>query len=246
MNGLLDHLVVFLTDNSWLAGPAFALITFGESLAVLGIFIPATPILFMIGVLIGNGRIDAASIVLFGVAGAISGYWAWKLSHHLGNRAWQAPALVRHRRGTARARLFFRRWGGISLVVERYLLGPFQSMLPLVAGAARMDTSRFHRYNIASGTLWVMLVLAPGFLVGQGIAIAGLDHNHQDQMIMMLTVASFLAILAGMAAMPRLRGALLALPLKGEIAAKDGSARAEQENFSIQKQSTRSISARQR
>jgi membrane protein DedA with SNARE-associated domain len=207
MNGLLDHLAAFLTDNSWLAGPAFALIAFGESLAVVGIFIPATPILFMIGVLIGNGRIDAASIVLFGMAGAISGYWAsWKLGHHLGNRAWQAPALVRHRRGIARARLFFRRWGGISLIVGRYLLGPFQSMLPLVAGVARMNAWRFHRYNIASGILWVMLVLAPGFLVGQGIAIAGLDHNHQDQMIMRLTVASFLVILAGLAAMPRLRG----------------------------------------
>lgn len=204
MTGLLDQLASFLTDNSWLAGLAFALIAFGESMAVVGIFIPATPILFMVGMLIGNGRIDATSIVLCGMAGSISGYWvSWKLGHLLGNRAWQAPMLVRHRRGIARARLFFRRWGGISLIVGRYLLGPIQSMLPLVAGVARMDARRFHRYNMISGILWVILVLGPGFLVGRGIAFAGLDHHYQDQMIAILTVASVLLIFAGLAAMAR-------------------------------------------
>jgi membrane protein DedA with SNARE-associated domain len=204
MNGLFDHLAAFLTDNSWLAGLAFALIAFGESLAVVGIFIPATPILFMIGVLIGNGRIDAASIVLFGVAGAISGYWAsWKLGCHLGNRAWQAPALVRHRRGIARARLFFRRWGGISLIVGRYLLGPFQSMLPLVAGVARMNAWRFHLYNIASGSLWVMVVLVPGFLAGRGALVAGLSPIRQDHIILILAAGSFLAILTGLVTIER-------------------------------------------
>lgn len=202
MNGLLDQLAAFMTDHRWLAGPAFALIAFGESLAVIGIFIPATPILFMVGVLIGNSRVDAESIVLFGIAGAVSGYWvSWKLGHSLGHRAWQAPALARHRRGIARARLFFRRWGRVSLIVGRYLLGPFQSMLPIIAGVAQMDARRFHRWNMASGVLWIVLVLAPGFLIGRGIAIAGLDHRHQEQMIALLTLASCLLVVAGLAAM---------------------------------------------
>lgn len=204
MNGLLDQLAAFMTDHRWWAGPVFALIAFGESLAVAGIFIPATPILFMIGVLAGNGRIDATSVVLFGMVGAIAGYWvSWRVGHHLGHRAWQTPALVRHRRGIARTRLFFRRWGGISLIVGRYLLGPFQSMLPLVAGVARMDARRFHRWNIASGVLWVLLVLMPGFLVGRGIAIAGIDQRYQNQMIAALTFASCLLIVAALAAMTR-------------------------------------------
>ena len=204
MNGLLDQLAAFMTDHRWWAGPVFALIAFGESLAVVGIFVPATPILFMVGVLMGNGRVDAVSVVLFGMAGAIAGYWvSWRVGQYLGHRAWQTPMLARHRGGIVRARLFFRRWGGPSLVAGRYVLGPFQSMLPLVAGVARMDARRFHRWNIASGMLWVVLVLTPGFLVGRGIAIAGVDQRYQSQMIAALTFASCLLIVAALAAMMR-------------------------------------------
>ncbi len=201
MNGLLQLLSDFMTDHRWLAGPAFGLIAFGESLAVIGIFIPATPILFMVGVLMGSGRVDATAVALFGMAGAIAGYWlSWRAGLQLGHRAWQAPALARHRRGIARARLFFRRWGGLSLVGGRYALGPFQSMLPLVAGVARMDAHRFHRWNVLSGVLWVSLVLTPGFLVGRGIEIAGIGKAWQDEIISLLLLASCLLIVAGLMA----------------------------------------------
>lgn len=199
MNGLLQYLSDFMVDHRWLAGPAFGLIAFGESLAVVGIFIPATPILFMVGVLAGGGRVDPSSVVAFGIAGAIAGYWlSWRAGDRLGHRAWQLPALARHRRGIARARLFFRRWGGISLVGGRYVLGPFQSMLPLVAGVARMDAHRFHRWNVLSGVLWIILVLTPGFLVGRGVEIAGFNKAWQDQIVGVLLVASCGLIVIGL------------------------------------------------
>ncbi|MGQ3393076.1 DedA family protein, partial [Blastomonas fulva] len=128
-NGLLVDLADFLTDHRWLAGAAFGLIAFCESLAVIGIFFPATPILFMVGVLAGSGRVDAASVVLFGIAGASAGYFlSWRAGERLGHHAWRLPTMTRHRRSIARARLFFRCWGGVSLVAGRYVLGPFQSM----------------------------------------------------------------------------------------------------------------------
>lgn len=199
MNGLLDQLADFMVTHRWLAGPAFGLIAFGESLAVVGVFIPATPILFMVGVLAGSGRVDAASVVLFGIAGAIAGYWAsWSAGDRLGHRVWHHSALVPHRRGVARARLFFRRWGGLSLVAGRYVLGPFQSMLPLVAGVARMDAHRFHRWNVLSGVLWICLVLTPGFLVGRGIEIAGFDKAWQDQIVAVLMAISCGLIVIGL------------------------------------------------
>ena len=42
-----------------------------------------------------------------------------------------------------------------------------------MAGDAKMDAHRFHRWNVLSGVLWVSLVLTPGFLAGRGIEIAG-------------------------------------------------------------------------
>lgn len=201
MNGLLEHLADFMVDYRWLAGPVFGLIAFGESLAVVGIFIPATPVLFMVGVLAGGGRVDATSVVLCGMAGAITGYWlSWRAGVRLGHRAWHLSALARHRRGVARTRLFFRRWGGLSLIAGRYVLGPFQSMLPLVAGVARMDAHRFHRWNILSGVLWIMLVLTPGYLVGRGVEIAGFDPAWQGRIIAILTLVSCGLIVTGLIA----------------------------------------------
>lgn len=201
MNGLLQSLADFMVEHRWLAGPAFGLMAFGESLAVLGIFIPATPVLFMVGVLMGSGRVDALSVALFGITGAICGYWvSWAAGRKLGHTVWHRPSLARHRRGIARARLFFRRWGGISLVAGRYVLGPFQSMLPLVAGVAQMDAHRFHRWNITSGILWISLVLTPGFLVGRGIEIAGLDKAWQDRIVIILMAISCGLIVLGLAA----------------------------------------------
>jgi hypothetical protein len=49
----------------WLAGPAFGLLALGESLVLLGIVIPATPILFLVGrgiVLPFAGLIDQNSL----------------------------------------------------------------------------------------------------------------------------------------------------------------------------------------
>lgn len=191
MNGLLVDLADFLTDHRWLAGAAFGLIAFCESLAVIGIFFPATPILFMVGVLAGSGRVDAASVVLFGIAGASAGYFlSWRAGERLGHHAWRLPAMTRHRRSIARARLFFRRWGGVSLVAGRYVLGPFQSMLPLVAGVARMDAHRFHCWNIVSGVVWVVLVLTPGFAFGRGMEAALFDKAWQDQIVAVLMAIS--------------------------------------------------------
>ncbi|AOF99839.1 hypothetical protein BSY18_2845 [Blastomonas sp. RAC04] len=201
MNGLLQLLSDFMTDHRWLAGPAFGLIAFGESLAVIGVFIPATPILFMVGVLMGSGRVDAAPVVLFGIAGASAGYFlSWRAGERLGHHAWRLSAMTRHRRSIARARLFFRRWGGVSLVAGRYVLGPFQSMLPLVAGVARMDAPRFYCWNIMSAVVWVGLVLTPGFALGRGIEAAIFEKAWQDQIVAGLMAISVCMIFVGLVA----------------------------------------------
>ena len=83
------------------------------------------------------------------------------------------PLLRDHCRGVARARLFFRRWGGPSLILGRYVLGLFQSMLPLVAGISAMAQRRFHAWNVASGVVWVIVVLIPGYLAAKGVHLLG-------------------------------------------------------------------------
>lgn len=46
--------------------------------------------------------------------------------------------------------------------------------------------------------LWVCLVLTPGFLVGRGIEIAGLDRSWQDQIVAVLMAISCGQIVIGL------------------------------------------------
>lgn len=194
---LLDRLLRgVVTHGAW-AGPAFGLLAFGESLALLGIVIPATPALFFIGTLIGSGKLQPAAVMPWIIAGAIAGYWlSWSVGRRIGPSVYHVRLLVGHRRGIARTRLFFRRWGGPSLIFGRYLLGPFQSMLPLVAGVAGMGARRFHAWSVVSGVTWAFIVLAPGFLTARGVTLFGFGAAQQNVLVLALLGVSGALVVA--------------------------------------------------
>lgn len=206
----------FIVAHKAWAAPAFGLLAFGESLAVAGVFIPATPILFLMGALLGGGELEPVPVLAWAIAGAVGGYWAsWAVGRRLGPAVYRVRALRGHRRGVARARLFFRRWGGPALVVGRYVLGPFQSMLPLVAGVAAMGPRRFHGWNVASGVVWVFVCLAPGYLAASGLWALGADARLERRLVAGLGMVSVGGIVAALgAAAWRLR--------RGPAAPRDG------------------------
>jgi membrane protein DedA with SNARE-associated domain len=149
---------------------AVFLLTFAESLALIGAVVPATPMLLLLGGLLATGTISPYAVLPSALVGAISGYWvSWVIGRKYRHRIYSVRFFARRRRNVARVRILTRRYGGPILVVGRYVLGPLQSTVPLVAGAAGMTPARFHRWNVLSGVLWVPIVLAPGYLSGVGI-----------------------------------------------------------------------------
>ena len=195
MSGWIDAVSAFIVANRAWAAPVFGLVAFGESLAFLGIIIPATPILFLMGTLVGSGRLDAGPVLAWAMAGAIAGYGlSWWAGRRAGNAVLRHPLLARHRRGVARARLFFRRWGGPALIFGRYVLGPFQSMLPMIAGVAMMDARRFHAWNVVSGVTWVLICLTPGYLATRGLTLFGVGASGQSWLIASATAVSVGAV----------------------------------------------------
>jgi membrane protein DedA with SNARE-associated domain len=174
---LLDTLLKTLVTFSYLAGPAFGLLAFLESLVIIGMFIPATPVLFLFGTLIGSGRLNPLSVLPWAIAGAIAGYsLSWWLGHHPDCRRYISRRARSHRRQMAQTRVYLRRWGGPSLVLGRYVLGPFQAFLPFAAGVVGMQRRRFQIWNCVSGTSWVLVVVAPGYLAGSGLLLPYADR----------------------------------------------------------------------
>jgi len=174
---LIHQLTTFLQTNQAWVGPILALITLGESLLLVGIAIPATSLLIVTGGLAGSGIVHPVPVLLWGLVGAVVGD---ALSYWFGR--WVGPGLLRHRwlrgqrTGVARARLFFGRYGFLSILLGRFL-GPIRSTVPTVAGVMKMHHLRFQLANVLSALLWVPLMLAPGYLAARGLLAA--EHGEQ-------------------------------------------------------------------
>lgn len=169
MESFIHDAAAFIARNGAWAGPLQGLMTFGESLVLVGAFVPATALMAATGVLVATDVLSPAPVLFWGCIGAVLGE---ALSYQLGRRA--GPAIWRHRRlrpqrkSVARARLYFRRYGATSIFLGRFL-GPLQAVVPLTAGATGMDQGRFHVANVLSALIWTPAMLAPGYVAAGGL-----------------------------------------------------------------------------
>ncbi|MCD0501510.1 DedA family protein [Bordetella petrii] len=177
MDAYIESIGQFIQANQAWAGPITFLLTFGESLIIVGLFIPATALMLLTGGLIGAGTLSPWNVLAWGIAGAILGD---AVSYGLGR--WMGPGLLRRwpfttqRTAVARARLFFYRYGFASVLIGRFL-GPIRSTIPTVAGIMSMNHLRFQTANVLSAIAWLPLMLAPGFLTARSVgAMKGSEH----------------------------------------------------------------------
>jgi membrane protein DedA with SNARE-associated domain len=160
---------VFLLMHRDMAGPILGVIAFGESLILVGLFFPATAIMLFTGGLLQKGLLDPATVVAWSIAGAVLGdivtYWLGR---------WIGPSVVHHwplnrdKQAVARARLFFRKYGFLSIFIGRFL-GPVRSTVPLVAGIMRMRHINFQIANVTSAMAWVPFMLLPGYFFARTV-----------------------------------------------------------------------------
>ncbi|WP_428156516.1 DedA family protein [Brevundimonas sp.] len=170
MDGFVQEISGLITRNAFWAGPMLGLLTLGESLAIVGAFVPATVLMLMAGGLVASGVLPLGPVLAWCFVGAILGE---AISYAIGRRTgWsfvRTPILRRHRRSIAKARLCFARYGVIAIFAGRFM-GPVQAFVPLVAGITRMAGPRFQIANVGSALIWVPVMLAPGYLATGGLA----------------------------------------------------------------------------
>jgi membrane protein DedA with SNARE-associated domain len=176
-------------NRAW-AGPILGLVTFGESMVLIGAFFPATVLMVIAGGLAGAGVVHPAPVLLWCIVGASAGdavsYW---IGRKVGPRAWRHPRLKPHRRGLARARLFFRKYGVASIYLCRFM-GPVRAFVPLIAGVTAMNQRRFQLANVGSAAVWVPIMLAPGYLAAKGVEGMGGADPHTIGWVVLAAVAA--------------------------------------------------------
>lgn len=140
---------------------AFAL-AFGESIAVLSLFFPATFVLIGLGPIIEAGGAPFAPVWAAAVAGASLGdalsYW---IGRHFKDSARHIWPLRNYPEMLARGERFFRSYGSWSVFIGRFF-GPLRAVVPLVAGMFGMPHLIFQMANVTSAMVWAFILLAPG------------------------------------------------------------------------------------
>jgi membrane protein DedA with SNARE-associated domain len=210
MDGFVADLGQFLQQHQVWAAPIVGLIVFGESLAVVGLVVPATAIMLVIGGLLGGGVLHPLPVVACAILGAVLGdIVSYAVGRTMGPRVVYRWPFARYREQVARTRLFFRHFGFATIFFGRFL-GPIRSTVPLVAGIMAMDQRRFQLANVLSAVVWAPVMLAPGWLVGRGIdGLGDLGEGHLMGLaafVFVVTVGAFLISARMMRSRRRVRG----------------------------------------
>jgi len=161
-----DATIAWISAHPHAAGGLVFLVAFCDALAVVGIVVPALPLLFAVGTLIGLGHLDGPYALLCAAAGAFAGD---ALSYWIGYRwgpAMRGLWLFRRYPGLLdRGEQMFRRHGAKGIVIARFV-GAVRPFVPAVAGMLHMPLKRYAPASAFAAASWAAVFLAPGWVFG--------------------------------------------------------------------------------
>jgi len=171
MGPWLDSVTGWLTVNpQWLAAAVF-IVAFVECLAIAGLIVPGTVLLFAVAVLAGSGALSLSETLLLGfTAGVLGDIVSYFIGRHFHQNIRRLPGLRHHPEWIAGAEAYFQRYGIASLLVGRFI-GPLRPMLPMVAGMFDMPFPRFLAVSLLAAAGWSVAYLLPGWATGAAIRL---------------------------------------------------------------------------
>jgi undecaprenyl-diphosphatase len=171
----LDAVLTGISDNFWLSMAFIFLVSIGECVFLLGLFVPSTPVLLLTGSLMAVGKLPFWPIYLVAVLGAVIGdtisYWVGRLLEHRIKEVWP---FTNYRPQIAKGEEFFKRHGGKSVFIGRFIPG-VKAVVPGVAGMLGMHWPRFAIINVVSAFAWAAAHILPGLLLSNWLESIGLS-----------------------------------------------------------------------
>ncbi len=162
----LESATAWIAAHPIAAGIVIFLIAFCDALVIVGIAVPALPLLFAVGTLVGLGHIHGPYALVCSTLGAFAGdglsYW---IGHRWGPQLRQRWPFSRYPQWVDRSENLFRRHGSKSIFIARFV-GAVRPFVPAIAGMLQMPMRRYALPSLAACTIWSALFLAPGWVLG--------------------------------------------------------------------------------
>ncbi len=193
MTEVLQLLVAYIGDHPSLAVLIVFLVSAGEAMLVIGLFVPSTVVLVGAGTLVGMGSLSFAPIFLATMMGAIVGdavsFWVGHIWKEQIREIWP---FKRYTSLLDKGEAFFLKHGNKSIFIGRFIPG-VKAFIPGVAGIVGMDPIRFTVINVVSAVAWTAVHLLPAIGIGRGINVA---HSSNPRILVLLAIAILCAALA--------------------------------------------------
>ncbi len=143
------------------------LIVFVETGVVVMPFLPGDSLLFIVGALCGAGLMNfplACGVLL--AAAVLGDQCNYTIGRALGPKVFQwEQSRWFNRKAFDQAHGFYERYGGITIVLARFM--PFiRTFAPFVAGVAAMGRAKFTAFNVGGALLWVLGIVTAGYFFG--------------------------------------------------------------------------------
>ena len=194
MGQWLDSLTTWLGANPQWLGLAIFLVACVECLAIAGIIVPGTVLLFAVAVLAGSGTFSLGETLLLGFLGGMLGdAISYAIGKYFHQNIRRLPLLRSHPEWIGSAEAYFQRYGIASLLVGRFI-GPLRPMLPMVAGMFDMPLPRFIAVSLVAGAGWSVAYLLPGWATGAAMRLPLQEGFWLDAGIVMGTLAVLIGL----------------------------------------------------
>lgn len=143
-----------------------------DAVFVIGVMVPAGPVLFALGALVALDVVDFWVCVSLAALGAYcgDGFSFW-LGRRYGPQLFASPWLARRQAVIEGAQRFFDQHGGKGVLIGRFL-GPLRAVLATVAGASGMRLWVFLLVDAVAVWLWALAFILPGVVFGASLGLA--------------------------------------------------------------------------
>lgn len=170
-------------------------VSFLESLALIGLLLPGIVLMATLGTFIGNGKLPFYPSWIVGTLGCLLGDW---LSYYIGlyfkNWLHNLSFLKKHYKILEKTKNLLNKHSMLTILIGRFI-GPTRPLIPMVSGMLKLPLKKFILPSFLGCILWPPVYFFPGIVAGITINIpTNSDNNYFKWFLLVIAILIWIGI----------------------------------------------------
>jgi len=175
---IVPAILGWIKNHPDLAYVAVFLLALGESVPIVGGFVPGSTAIVGVGTLAATGALNVPAVVIVAASGAMIGDGlSFLVGRYQGSAIRKLWPFRDHPEAVTTCEKFFHKYGGMSVFFARFV-PPVRALLPLMAGVLGITPRNFFAANWLAGVAWALLHVLSGVALDESfILVRALTHH---------------------------------------------------------------------